>query len=111
MTRSSRRAAAAVRAEWSVGPGPTSGCRQVLRPAEPLGPERCALRHWTGPASGSDDAGMGTLPASFLPRADVGRLLAALQADGRRILGPTVRDGTVVYDEIAGPADLPTGWA
>ena len=46
----------------------------------------------------------------FLPRAEVDRLFGALAADGRRIVGPTIADGAIVYDELGGPADLPTGW-
>jgi len=46
----------------------------------------------------------------FLPRADLDRLFAALRADDRTILGPAVSDGAVIYDEVASPAELPTGW-
>jgi len=44
---------------------------------------------------------------------DAGRLddlFAALRADGWRLVGPRVRDGAIVYDEIASAADLPEGW-
>lgn len=37
-------------------------------------------------------------------------LLRELAARGHRVLGPTVRDGAIVYDDIAGTADLPAGW-
>ncbi len=37
-------------------------------------------------------------------------LIGALDARGYKVLGPTVRDGAIVYDEIAGVADLPAGW-
>ena len=37
-------------------------------------------------------------------------LLAVLRADGRTLVGPTVRDGAVVLDVIAGLGDLPAGW-
>jgi ferredoxin len=37
-------------------------------------------------------------------------LIGALAARGYRVLGPTVRDGAIVYDEIEGVADLPAGW-
>ena len=47
---------------------------------------------------------------AFLPRAGLDRLLDLLTADGRRIVGPTVRQGAVVYDEIHRAADLPAGW-
>jgi sulfhydrogenase subunit beta (sulfur reductase) len=51
------------------------------------------------------------MPASFfLPRTDLDRLFTALAADGRRVVGPTIADGAVVYDELDSPADLPYGW-
>jgi sulfhydrogenase subunit beta (sulfur reductase) len=37
-------------------------------------------------------------------------LVAALAARGYRVLGPTLRDGVVVYDEIDSAARLPAGW-
>ena len=37
-------------------------------------------------------------------------LLAALRADGYVLVGPTVRDGAIVYREIEGAQDLPVGW-
>jgi sulfhydrogenase subunit beta (sulfur reductase) len=36
-------------------------------------------------------------------------LLAALVSDGYTLIGPTVRDGAIVTDEIEGAADLPRG--
>jgi sulfhydrogenase subunit beta (sulfur reductase) len=48
--------------------------------------------------------------SGVLGRADFGSLLAALGADGRTVIGPTVRDGAIVYDEIAAVEDLPIGW-
>jgi NAD(P)H-flavin reductase/Fe-S-cluster-containing hydrogenase component 2 len=47
---------------------------------------------------------------AFLPRGELGRLLDLLRGDGRRIIGPTVRDGAIVYDEVITVADLPAGW-
>ncbi len=49
-------------------------------------------------------------PIGFLSRPELDRLIEALQADGRRVIGPTIADGAVVYDEIASQADLPAGW-
>jgi len=43
-------------------------------------------------------------------RADLPQLLTALHAQGYQILGPTVRDGAIVYDELATVEDLPVGW-
>jgi sulfhydrogenase subunit beta (sulfur reductase) len=37
-------------------------------------------------------------------------LLDALKARGYQILGPTVRDGAIVYDELGSINDLPIGW-
>ncbi|MCA9652711.1 MAG: 4Fe-4S dicluster domain-containing protein [Myxococcales bacterium] len=45
-----------------------------------------------------------------IAREDLPRLLQRLRDDGRRLLGPTVRDGAIVYDEIAGADELPRGW-
>jgi NAD(P)H-flavin reductase/NAD-dependent dihydropyrimidine dehydrogenase PreA subunit len=45
-----------------------------------------------------------------LARDDLGRLFDALHAEGYRVIGPTVRSGAIVYDEIDGPAELPVGW-
>jgi ferredoxin len=36
-------------------------------------------------------------------------LLQALRGDGYRLLGPTVQDGAIVYDELGSAADLPEG--
>jgi NAD(P)H-flavin reductase/NAD-dependent dihydropyrimidine dehydrogenase PreA subunit len=48
---------------------------------------------------------------SFLARTELDRLFGALAADGRRLIGPTVAGGAVVYDELGGPAELPYGWS
>jgi sulfhydrogenase subunit beta (sulfur reductase) len=37
-------------------------------------------------------------------------LLQALVARGYRLVGPTVRDGAILYDELTSAADLPEGW-
>jgi len=37
-------------------------------------------------------------------------LVRTLLADGHRVVGPTVRDGVVVTDELATADDLPVGW-
>jgi ferredoxin len=45
-----------------------------------------------------------------LSRARFAELLVALARRGYRLLGPVVRDGAIVYDEIAGIDELPAGW-
>jgi ferredoxin len=37
-------------------------------------------------------------------------LVGALTERGFRVLGPTVRDGAIVYDDLESAADLPIGW-
>ena len=49
-------------------------------------------------------------PPAFLDRTDLGRLFDVLHADGHRIIGPTVHQGAIVYDEVTTPGDLPIGW-
>ncbi len=46
---------------------------------------------------------------AWLPREGLDRLIALLREDGRRVLGPTVRDAAIVYAEIGSSADLPYG--
>jgi len=38
------------------------------------------------------------------------QLLDAITRRGFRLIGPTVRDGAIVYDQITSSADLPAGW-
>ncbi len=40
-------------------------------------------------------------PAQVLDRAGLDRLIGALSARGYRVLGPTVRDGAIVYGDLA----------
>jgi ferredoxin len=44
-----------------------------------------------------------------LERSDIDRLFASLQERGYETVGPTERDGAVVYDSITKTADLPVG--
>ena len=37
-------------------------------------------------------------------------LVEALRDRGYRVLGPTVRDGAIVYDELESATELPVGW-
>jgi len=43
----------------------------------------------------------------WLPFDELDRLLDALRADGRTLIGPVVRDEAIILDEIASAADLP----
>jgi ferredoxin len=48
--------------------------------------------------------------AATIEPGELDELFAALRDRGFTLVGPTVRDGAIVYDEIAGCADLPKGW-
>src|SRR5262250_1151667 len=45
-----------------------------------------------------------------MAREHLDQLLEAITRRGFRLIGPTVRDGAIVYDEISSSADLPAGW-
>ncbi len=49
-------------------------------------------------------------PPSLLPRPAFQRLIDTLRAKGYRVMGPTLRDGAVMWDEIRQTSDLPQGW-
>jgi ferredoxin len=51
-----------------------------------------------------------TTEGRTLARSEVDALLAAITADGYRLIGPRRRDGAIVCDEIASAADLPAGY-
>ncbi|MFE9028379.1 4Fe-4S dicluster domain-containing protein [Streptomyces iakyrus] len=54
---------------------------------------------------------MTSSPANgVLDRDGLSALVQLLGARGRTVIGPTVRDGAVVLDEIASADDLPFGW-
>jgi ferredoxin len=40
----------------------------------------------------------------------IDELIAALRDRGFTVVGPTVRSGSIVFDEVASVADLPAGW-
>jgi sulfhydrogenase subunit beta (sulfur reductase) len=45
-----------------------------------------------------------------LDASQLGKLLEAVSRKGYEIIGPTVRDGAIVYDRIESVKDLPAGW-
>ena len=48
--------------------------------------------------------------AAVLSRAGLDDLIAALIADGYKVIGPTVRDDAIVLAELTSGAQLPAGW-
>jgi len=47
---------------------------------------------------------------AFLARADLQVFFDLLREDGRRLIGPTVADGSIIYDDITSVDELPCGW-
>jgi sulfhydrogenase subunit beta (sulfur reductase) len=45
-----------------------------------------------------------------IDRAQLDLMFAALRDEGCRLVGPTARNGAIVYDELVSTADLPAGW-
>jgi ferredoxin len=45
-----------------------------------------------------------------IDRGDFDELLGALSARGYTIVGPTIREQAIVYDEVSRASDLPVGW-
>jgi len=60
----------------------------------------------------SDAIGQSFKPGTRLsmPRTGLATLFTLLSAEGFRLVGPTLRNGAIVFDDIATPADLPVGW-
>ena len=48
--------------------------------------------------------------AYVLPPDGLGALVEALREQGYRVVGPTVRDGAIVLEELASADELPHGW-
>lgn len=61
-------------------------------------------------AGANDPVDSASAAPQWLPHADLQRLIDALRADGRRVLGPVVRESALHWGEIERVADLPIGW-
>ncbi|HUF09920.1 MAG TPA: 4Fe-4S dicluster domain-containing protein [Rhodothermales bacterium] len=48
--------------------------------------------------------------ARLLPRKGLNDLIEAMASFGYRVIGPTVRDGAIVLDDVKSDANLPIGW-
>ncbi|MGV9628670.1 4Fe-4S dicluster domain-containing protein [Streptomyces sp. NPDC003487] len=53
---------------------------------------------------------VGDATLAVVDREGLDALVAALVADGRTVVGPTVRDGAVVLAELSSAQELPYGW-
>ena len=47
---------------------------------------------------------------AVVARDDLQALIDALAGRGYQVVGPTVRDGAIIYDDVARLQDLPVGW-
>ena len=43
-------------------------------------------------------------------KSSLDKIIAALKSEGYEVIGPVLRDGAIVYDEIDSIEDLPAGW-
>jgi formate hydrogenlyase subunit 6/NADH:ubiquinone oxidoreductase subunit I len=57
---------------------------------------------WSGAVSREEQA--------ILAASELARLIEALVRKGYAVVGPTVRDGAIVYDQVDSVKDLPAGW-
>ena len=57
-----------------------------------------------------DQISTSNLRISTLERSALPRLFEALRNRGHQIVGPTLRDGAIIYDTLTGPDQLPAGW-
>lgn len=48
--------------------------------------------------------------AAILPRAKLDSLIRSISSAGYRVIGPTLRDSAIVFDDLSSDQDLPTGW-
>ncbi|MFN0092268.1 MAG: 4Fe-4S dicluster domain-containing protein [Acidimicrobiales bacterium] len=57
----------------------------------------------------AEDASLSAGDRRLIDRRGVDAMIGRLRASGRRVIGPTVRDGAIVHDEVVSVADLPAG--
>jgi sulfhydrogenase subunit beta (sulfur reductase) len=62
----------------------------------------------SGPPPPAPDLDFGS--RHILERSDFPKFLGAMVRAGYQVVGPTVRDGAIVYGEIHDESDLPIGW-
>ena len=49
-------------------------------------------------------------PQAVITQEGLAGLIGGLRAEGFRVIGPTLRDEAIVYDDIESLGDLPSGW-
>lgn len=63
-----------------------------------------------GKEAGPEGRSLSLAEEVVVERDDFQALFDALVARAYKVLGPTLRDGAIVYDELKSAADLPAGW-
>jgi sulfhydrogenase subunit beta (sulfur reductase) len=72
-------------------------------------PDPVVVPPGAGPDAATSSSPLVKGAKAVIPRDALQALIEALAAD-RQVLGPRLRDGAIVYDEIASVSDLPAGW-
>lgn len=65
---------------------------------------------WHSPLSVNQRGFVADEAHKVIPTAHFQQLLDAISAKGYRMVGPTVRDGSVVWETVQATSDLPIGW-
>ena len=47
---------------------------------------------------------------AVIPLEALDGLIATLRVRGFRVLGPKIRDGAIIYDDLGAASELPIGW-
>jgi ferredoxin len=97
---------------WTTPSSAASGLATVsLRqnPHRDQAPYRCTLRLRSQGLS-REEVALADASASVISPEALHDLVAALQTRGFRVLGPTVREGAIVYGDLESAAELPIGW-
>ncbi len=68
------------------------------------------MDHDTPPDDARPDNALPPGATAVLTQDGLQALIATLALRGYQVLGPVLRDGAIVYDTLAGVADLPIGW-
>lgn len=93
-------------AKAASGNRPISASAGLMQKAE----IRVPLASGKDSGNGSNFATQTRRVSAVLSADKLGDLLQSIVSRGFEMIGPTVRDGAIVYDRIASVSDLPAGW-
>ena len=72
--------------------------------------ERTGEQHKSSVVEETSTAPLSVGDRVVIDKQGLGRLVELLKAKGYRVIGPSLRDGAVVYDELNSIEELPAGW-